>query len=140
MESAANCPYCKGPLAGEEIRRCGECRTAHHVVCWQQNGRCSVFGCTGSQTVEPFRPAGFFPGVLLFAVSLNQGIGVILSFLFLPAMLYCLYAASRSLYTLIRSGFLRHELNRREWLWGWLSFGLNSLSLALGAWSWWNAV
>jgi hypothetical protein len=38
------CPYCHGPLGGEEWR-CPACDTPHHAECAQENGRCTVLGC-----------------------------------------------------------------------------------------------
>lgn len=53
MEKAresAVCPYCLSPIEEqEEYVLCPACGVAHHVECWQTNGKCSVYGCDGWQ-------------------------------------------------------------------------------------------
>jgi hypothetical protein len=44
IQGEALCPYCREPVAGS-IVSCRECNTAHHQECWEETGRCSVFGC-----------------------------------------------------------------------------------------------
>ncbi len=40
------CPYCRGQFTGAESTvSCRECKTRHHQECWEEVGRCSVFGC-----------------------------------------------------------------------------------------------
>lgn len=40
------CPYCRGEVGEEDSGvHCEKCRTLHHRECWDQTGRCSVFGC-----------------------------------------------------------------------------------------------
>lgn len=40
------CPYCRSAIGEQdEVARCRKCRTVHHEDCWQEQGRCSVFGC-----------------------------------------------------------------------------------------------
>lgn len=42
------CPYCKTPLtAGDAVVFCDTCELPHHLSCWQDNGSCATFGCTG---------------------------------------------------------------------------------------------
>jgi hypothetical protein len=44
------CPYCLSPIEDKEERvLCPACGVAHHVECWQTNGKCSVYGCDGWQ-------------------------------------------------------------------------------------------
>ena len=43
--SDANCPLCKGPIAGEETRRCSGCGTLSHEACAREMGGCSTLGC-----------------------------------------------------------------------------------------------
>jgi hypothetical protein len=53
--SGAVCPYCRGPLdgsAGEEMV-CAGCGTPHHQDCYQENGGCTVFGCSAGPAEEP---------------------------------------------------------------------------------------
>ena len=53
--SGAVCPYCRGPLdgsAGEEMI-CAGCGTPHHQDCYQENGGCTVFGCSAGPAEEP---------------------------------------------------------------------------------------
>lgn len=45
---AIHCPYCKGEIVEREnLIRCSQCSTLHHETCWRENGRCSVFACSG---------------------------------------------------------------------------------------------
>jgi hypothetical protein len=40
------CPYCRGEfIAKDDTVSCRECKTRHHQECWDEVGRCSVFGC-----------------------------------------------------------------------------------------------
>jgi Prokaryotic RING finger family 1 len=49
IKSRAECPYCRNSLLQTiEVAECSICKTAHHIGCWLENGRCSVFGCNGS--------------------------------------------------------------------------------------------
>jgi hypothetical protein len=49
MELTLHCPFCKEELLESPgLVRCSECGTLHHAACWQENARCSVFGCRGS--------------------------------------------------------------------------------------------
>jgi hypothetical protein len=42
------CPYCQFPLQMvDDVSVCDQCGIPHHVECWEQNGRCTTFGCTG---------------------------------------------------------------------------------------------
>ena len=44
----ATCPYCRSLIAGQDvIVSCRECKTTHHQDCWEETGRCSIFGCRG---------------------------------------------------------------------------------------------
>jgi len=46
------CPYCQTPIKpGAAVSICSACGMPHHAECWQENGRCTTFGCNG-------RPAG----------------------------------------------------------------------------------
>lgn len=46
------CPYCQTPIKpGVAVSICSACGMPHHAECWQENGRCTTFGCNG-------RPAG----------------------------------------------------------------------------------
>lgn len=45
---ALYCPYCKNELQDSVgLIRCTQCHTLHHANCWKENGKCSVFGCSG---------------------------------------------------------------------------------------------
>lgn len=46
----AQCPYCREQIAGQDIACCFICGTAYHQDCWNESGRCSVFGCKGTVT------------------------------------------------------------------------------------------
>jgi TM2 domain-containing membrane protein YozV len=90
--SAAVCPYCRTPVdaGSEEELLCTGCGTPHHKDCYQENGGCTVFGCsqapsdeqkvsiTGQDLTSP-RPAsagnapipGMLPGVGLLPPGFN---------------------------------------------------------------------
>jgi Prokaryotic RING finger family 1 len=45
------CPFCRSELTDVvSVTRCSECSTLHHTACWNENGRCSIFGCKGQST------------------------------------------------------------------------------------------
>jgi hypothetical protein len=42
------CPYCQTPIKpGAPAVVCSVCGMPHHAECWQENGRCTTFGCNG---------------------------------------------------------------------------------------------
>jgi hypothetical protein len=42
------CLYCSRPISTDDrIALCDRCYAAHHEECWERNGRCSTFRCTG---------------------------------------------------------------------------------------------
>ena len=64
---SATCPYCRTAFEGDdEIISCSGCATEHHAECLQENGGCTVFGCSQAPLEEPkisvsnqdFAPAG----------------------------------------------------------------------------------
>jgi hypothetical protein len=47
------CPFCRDSIyPAITVIRCKKCRTIHHEKCWQENRRCSVFGCGGNPEQE----------------------------------------------------------------------------------------
>lgn len=43
-----SCPYCKTPFQKDDVVVfCSVCDMPHHLSCWQANGACTTFGCTG---------------------------------------------------------------------------------------------
>ena len=47
------CPFCKTPFKdGEDIVVCDSCEMPHHRACWEENGGCTTFGCTGGVKTE----------------------------------------------------------------------------------------
>lgn len=43
------CLYCSQPIQTEDrVAFCERCLTAHHEACWDRNGRCSTFRCSGT--------------------------------------------------------------------------------------------
>lgn len=53
MGSAA-CPYCRTAFEpDDEIVACLGCATQHHAECLEENGGCTVFGCSQSPPDEP---------------------------------------------------------------------------------------
>lgn len=52
--TAEVCPYCRGPLLAEEpVTECEGCGTLHHADCFEENGGCTIFGCTKAPVDEP---------------------------------------------------------------------------------------
>lgn len=52
--TAEVCPYCRGPLLSEEpVTECEGCGTRHHGDCFEENGGCTIFGCTKAPVDEP---------------------------------------------------------------------------------------
>ena len=51
----AVCPYCRAPLGDDPANRtiCPACGTPHHTDCFQENGGCTVFGCSAAPPAEP---------------------------------------------------------------------------------------
>ena len=48
------CPFCQFPIKHEsDIYVCPECIIPHHLECWQENGKCTTFGCRGVQSQNP---------------------------------------------------------------------------------------
>lgn len=51
---SGSCPYCRSPFEdGEEVIACPGCATNHHADCFQENGGCTVFGCSAAPADEP---------------------------------------------------------------------------------------
>ncbi|MFO7947073.1 MAG: RING finger protein [Armatimonadota bacterium] len=63
-EVGKTCPFCRFPIKpGEDIVVCPECGVPHHADCWEENGGCTTYGCTGgrqaaSQPTPATPPAG----------------------------------------------------------------------------------
>jgi TM2 domain-containing membrane protein YozV len=52
--NGSTCPYCRCSFEAEdEIITCAGCATRHHRDCLQENGGCTVFGCSQAPTEEP---------------------------------------------------------------------------------------
>src|ERR1051326_391586 len=49
------CPYCRMPFddTGPAKIFCTACGTPHHEDCYQENGGCTVFGCTRAPADDP---------------------------------------------------------------------------------------
>lgn len=46
--STGACPFCKQPVGDDDrTATCIVCGTVHHVECWNETARCSIFGCSG---------------------------------------------------------------------------------------------
>ena len=46
------CPYCRGEFTTkDDTVSCRECNTRHHKECWEEVGRCSVFGCRSKSEI-----------------------------------------------------------------------------------------
>lgn len=43
-----NCPFCQTPIKpGAPMHVCEACGIPHHAECWEHNGGCTTFGCSG---------------------------------------------------------------------------------------------
>ena len=52
--SGGSCPYCRTAFeADDAIVACSGCQTKHHADCLQENGGCTVFGCSQAPAEEP---------------------------------------------------------------------------------------
>jgi TM2 domain-containing membrane protein YozV len=53
--NAAVCPYCRSAieLAEPATVLCPGCGTPHHADCLEENGGCTVFGCSAAPPAEP---------------------------------------------------------------------------------------
>ncbi|MEZ6185424.1 MAG: RING finger protein [Planctomycetota bacterium] len=78
--SADRCPYCLADLAvadeppDEPVVACKRCATPHHLACWEEHGRCTIFACgelhhvsevvrqLTAGSLSPFRPLDDEPG------------------------------------------------------------------------------
>lgn len=48
------CPYCRAPILPEDVTTdCEGCGTRHHSDCYQENGGCTIFGCSKAPAEEP---------------------------------------------------------------------------------------
>lgn len=48
------CPYCRASIIEEEpITACVGCGTKHHRDCYEENGGCTIFGCSCAPAEEP---------------------------------------------------------------------------------------
>jgi hypothetical protein len=133
MKSSLNCPYCKSPIeSGSPAVRCPECATLHHSSCWEENGACSIFGCSSTEPKTIRKILLLIPPFILALAMLNTHIAVQVSFLFFPALLFCIIAGGYSLISLIEAGLIRRTMTRAEIKRHLLYLGLYSLSICLG--------
>jgi len=53
--SSAACPYCRAAIEPGEADTllCPGCGTPHHADCFEENGGCTVFGCSAAPAAEP---------------------------------------------------------------------------------------
>jgi TM2 domain-containing membrane protein YozV len=48
------CPYCRAEIAPEDaVAVCSGCGTKHHQDCYDENGGCTIFGCSCAPAEEP---------------------------------------------------------------------------------------
>jgi hypothetical protein len=48
------CPYCRAPITAEEpLTVCDGCGTKHDQDCYEENGGCTIFGCSCAPAEEP---------------------------------------------------------------------------------------
>ncbi len=54
MMADATCPYCRTPFVeDDDVVPCTACATKHHADCLEENGGCTVFGCSQAPAEEP---------------------------------------------------------------------------------------
>ncbi len=55
MTEATTCPYCRVSFHQEELVKvyCTGCGMPHHEDCYQENGGCTVFGCSRAPADDP---------------------------------------------------------------------------------------
>jgi TM2 domain-containing membrane protein YozV len=56
MTAAATCPYCRTPIEEDSDPPkvfCQGCGTPHHGECFEENGGCTIFGCSAAPAEEP---------------------------------------------------------------------------------------
>jgi TM2 domain-containing membrane protein YozV len=56
MTAAAICPYCRTPIEEDSDPPkvfCHGCGTPHHAECFEENGGCTIFGCSAAPAEEP---------------------------------------------------------------------------------------
>jgi len=47
IEEGGACPYCRTVIQPTDLRHvCGSCSASHHAECWDENGGCTVYGCS----------------------------------------------------------------------------------------------
>jgi len=46
------CPYCRTEVGERERKDCAGCGTPHHPDCFEENGGCTVFGCSNAPSDE----------------------------------------------------------------------------------------
>jgi len=101
------CPYCRAALDSfAQTRRCCNCGTLHHSVCWKEYRHCSVFGCPGTLAEGRRNKLLFVPAILWSLCILHGAVAVFFSFLLVPAISYCLLAAMYYGWDLIRNSVL----------------------------------
>ena len=61
LKMSAVCPYCRVEV--DNSVHCPVCTTPHHPECWQENGGCTVFGCSEAPPDEPKISLGEHPPV-----------------------------------------------------------------------------
>src|SRR5215471_18238494 len=55
MSEPAVCPYCRMPFDDQAPPKiyCTACGVPHHEDCYQENGGCTVFGCSRAPADDP---------------------------------------------------------------------------------------
>lgn len=112
--SAWLCPYCKNELGEERPTECPDCRTRHHIHCWEQFGRCSVFGCSGGKGFRKSDLLMVLPSVI-FSTSLLINLPDWLhSLLLIPSSFLCFSFSAYFLLSIVEDGLLKNRLSRRS--------------------------
>jgi len=109
------CPFCKESLSNSvQVKQCEACLAPHHVECWKEYGRCTVFGCTGRRSVEILNFRLMFPSLILMGSTLNHLTAVVLSPLLVPAFLMLMNEVIKFVQILLDRGIFTGSQNKQE--------------------------
>lgn len=113
LHRTPNCPYCKGPLSEiTEITQCGLCRTGHHRSCWNEYGRCSVFGCISTEWLQNWDVLWMVPSLLLTTSMVHPYAALILSPFAFSAFVVLILEIFYSAYSLVEKTIVRNGMHQ----------------------------
>ena len=127
------CPYCREPFHLQSIRVCAGCGTLHHTNCWNEYGRCSVFGCQGKPRIQTRNYWMFAPSVIVILSILNPFLALSLSPLLFPALIYSFFSLFYFPTLLVLKGVVLETLSDRQlrgYIFQWLMNGVTLILVA----------